>query len=148
MTKIQDITVTFQTATAAIEIQQAIARPDLWWMQDYKGKSHNSGDHFTVRMGETKVDFEVVQADPNRTVWLVRDSAIPFLRDAKEWNQTTVEFTVSESNGLSTVTLVHHGLGPQCECYEMCTQGWEHYFGKSLKAYLETTQGTPLPKDN
>ncbi len=55
--------------TAAITPQEAfasIANVNAWWAKNFKGRATTLGDTFTVQFGDTKVDFEIVEAIPGK----------------------------------------------------------------------------------
>jgi uncharacterized protein YndB with AHSA1/START domain len=61
-----------------------------------------------------------------------------------DWVGTRPAFTITPAGDGCQVSFRHHGLTAQLECIEMCTKGWNHYLGTSLRAYLETGAGSPL----
>ena len=94
--------------------------------------------------GTTFVDFEVTESlAPLRATWRVRNSALPWLKDPAEWNQTTVEWQIAAVDGRTAVTMKHHGLTPSVECFEACQKGWNFYVGTSLKELIDTDIGRP-----
>ena len=74
--------------TANIRAQEATARISRvadWWTAHFTGASGRVGDSFTVRFGETFVDFAVVELVPGRRiVWRVTDCNLQFIEDKKE----------------------------------------------------------------
>jgi hypothetical protein len=75
--------------TANITAQEAMKRISQvadWWTASFTGASGKVGDAFTVRFGETFVDFAVVELVPaKRIVWRVIDCNLHFIEDKKEW---------------------------------------------------------------
>ena len=70
--KTQDYTCSIQSSVSAKEAYDKIARVSEWWAKDFKGSARNLGDTFTVRFGETFVDFKISEAVPDsRIVWQV-----------------------------------------------------------------------------
>ncbi len=133
---------------SASEAQGKIVRVSEWWTQYVEGNCSNLGDVFTVRFSEdfggTFVEFRITEAAPgSRVVWHVDDCYLPWLKDKTEWNDTNVVFEVSASGTGAMVTITHEGLTPAIECYEACKQGWNRYFGQSLKQFL--TDGCGMP---
>ena len=55
--KTHDYTCSIQTSASAEEAYDKIARVSEWWAKNFKGSARNPGDAFTVRFGETFVDF-------------------------------------------------------------------------------------------
>ena len=60
-----------------------------------------------------------------------------------EWLGTIMRFEIHEVEDGTQITLTHIGLQPNLECYEICEAGWDHFFMKSLKAYLDSGTGIP-----
>jgi len=140
----QDYRLSISAPVSASDAYNKIARVSEWWAKGFEGSARNSGDVFTVRFGETFVDFQVTEAVPDsKVVWHVTNSYLPWLQDKTEWNDTDVVFEVSASHGETTVTLTHEGLVPEVECFEGCVQGWNRYFGESLRQFLIDGCGMP-----
>lgn len=133
--------------TANITAQEAaerISRVVDWWTAGFTGASQKVGDAFTVRFGETFVDFAVAEWIPaKRIVWLVTDCNLPFVKDKKEWKGTRVIFEMSSDGPATTVTMTHAGLVPSVECYETCRNGWNFYITESLQKLLSENKGIP-----
>lgn len=60
-----------------------------------------------------------------------------------EWLGTRVAWTIEPEDTRTNITVEHHGLVPALHCYEICEAGWDFFFAKSLKAFLETGKGQP-----
>jgi hypothetical protein len=120
-----------------------------WWDQDVTGSSQKLRDEFTVRFGDTSVDFRIIEMVPDqKVVWEVTDCYLPFLKDKTEWKGTKVIFEISERNSLTRIDMTHEGLVPGIECYENCEKGWNLYFKESLYKLLTTGKGVPTaPKE-
>jgi hypothetical protein len=133
--------------TAKISPKEAfdnIGRVDAWWAKSFSGKATNAGDKFTVRFGDTWVDFEITVAIPgNKIAWKVTDCYLPFLKDKTEWNGTSVEWEISSENDTTRVDMTHVGLAPGVECYEICNKGWNEHIPGSLNNLLNKGQGQP-----
>src|SRR5438552_2984859 len=102
------------------EAFEKISRVPEWWAADFKGRAQKPGDTFTVRFGETVVDFKIVEAVPGkRVVWQVTDCYINLhrLKDKTEWTGTSIVWEVAPSDGATTVSMTHRGLAPEVECY-------------------------------
>jgi len=55
--------------TANITAKEAfdkISRVPEWWTKNFKGKTQMPGDAFTVRFGETFVDFKIAEVIPDK----------------------------------------------------------------------------------
>ena len=70
---------------------------------------------------------------------------VPDMTEAivQEWLESRIIFHITPVSGGTQVTLEHKGLTPTLNCYNICVDGWEHFFGKSLKAFLDG--GEPAP---
>lgn len=140
---------TITANVSATEAFDKICRVSEWWTKSTEGCADAAGDAFTVRFGDTFVDFEVTQMDPvEKIVWEVTDSMISPFTNKKEWNNTQIEWEISSDNGMTTVRMTHVGLVPGVECYEMCQGGWNFYVGLSLFNFLSKNVGLPDQKGN
>jgi hypothetical protein len=61
----------------------------------------------------------------------------------QEWLGTTITWTTETADGKTLVHMVHEGLQPALVCFDICAQGWDHFFARSLAAYLNTGVGAP-----
>jgi hypothetical protein len=133
--------------TANIKAEEATKRINRvadWWTASFTGASEKIGDTFTVRFGETFVDFAVAEFVPaKRIVWRVTDCNLHFIEDKKEWKNTEVVFDISSDDAATTVTMTHSGLEPSVECYETCRKGWNFFITESLQKLLAESQGMP-----
>ena len=133
--------------TAKISAKKAIDkinRVSEWWTKGFKGSSQKLGDTFSVRFGETFVDFEVVEVVPDKKiVWQVIDCNLHWLKNTTEWNDTKIEWEISSKNGTTKVNMTHNGLIPRIECFDDCKEGWDFYVGESLLKLLTENKGLP-----
>ena len=142
--KTHDYTCSIQTSVSAKEAYDKIARVSEWWAKNFKGSARNPGDAFTVRFGETFVDFKISEAAPDsRIVWQVANCHLPWLKDKTEWNGTSAAWEISSSSGITTITFTHHGLTPDVECFSACEKGWNGHIRKSLLKLLNDGKGFP-----
>ncbi len=140
----QDYSASISANITPQEATERISRVADWWTASFTGASGKVGDIFTVRWGETFVDFAVAELVPaRRIVWLVTDCNLPFVQDKKEWKDTRVIFNISSDGAATTVTMTHEGLAPSAECYETCRKGWNFYITESLQKLLMENQGIP-----
>jgi hypothetical protein len=140
----QDYSVSITANIPAEEATARIKRVADWWTASFIGASEKVGDTFSVRWGETFVDFAVVEFVPaKRIVWRVTDCNLPFVEDRKEWKDTEVVFDISLEAGATAVTMTHSGLEPGVECYDACSQGWNFFITESLQQLLTQNQGMP-----
>jgi hypothetical protein len=135
------------STTANITAEEATERINHvadWWTASFTGASEKIGDTFTVRFGETFVDFAVIELVPaKKIVWRVTDCNLQFIEDKKEWKNTEVIFEISSDGAATTVTMTHSGLNPDVECFETCRKGWNFFITESLQKLLVENQGMP-----
>jgi Activator of Hsp90 ATPase homolog 1-like protein len=133
--------------TANITAQEATERINRvadWWTAGFTGASRKVGDAFTVRFGDTFVDFAVAELVPSKKIaWRVTDCNLHFIEDKKEWKDTRVVFDISSDGAATTVTMTHAGLVPGVECYNACKKGWDFYILESLQKLLRENKGIP-----
>ena len=140
----QDYSASITANITAQEATERINRVADWWTTSFTGGSGKVGDAFTVRFGDTFVDFVVVELVPARKiVWRVTDCNLHFIEDKKEWKDTRVTLDISSDGGVTTVTMTHDGLAPGVECHENCERGWNFYVKESLQKLLRENHGLP-----
>jgi hypothetical protein len=140
----KDYTATISAKITAKEAIDRISRVPDWWTKGFTGVSEKAGDTFTVRFGETFVDFRVTEVIPEKCiVWQVTDCNLYFVPHKKEWNSTRVVWDVSSDKGLTSVRMTHVGLVPEHQCYENCEKGWNFYVTESLRKLLTENKGLP-----
>ena len=122
---------------------------DKWWTE-LSNQAVQVGDQLAVRFEKsTSWVMTVSEALPNRSlVWKVAEANhdIEGITKKDEWKGTTIKWIIAENEMGSKVTLIHQGLIPALECYEICHAGWV-YFLASLKNYLETGKGHPYKEE-
>ena len=139
-----DYTCSIHAPVPPAEAYDKIAHVADWWAKHFEGSARNPGDRFTVRFGETFVDFAISKARPDRAiVWQVANCHLPWLKDKTEWNGTSVAWELAPDEGGTTVTMTHHGLAPGIECYGACEGGWNRHIRESLLAFLSQGKGNP-----
>lgn len=140
----QDFTASISARITAKEATDRISRVPDWWTKGFTGLARKAGDTFTVRFGDTFVDFLVAEVIPEkRIVWQVTDCNLHFISNKKEWNNTKVVWEVSPEHDSTRVRMTHVGLVPTHQCYENCEEGWKFYVGKSLLKLLTENSGLP-----
>ena len=114
-----------------------------WWSQ-MTSKFLKLGDKAKVDFGKesywefkatTLEEFDLIEltcCDANH----IHEGQPKEIRE--EWLNTILRFEISENGKTTTVNLTHLGLTPKLYCYEICKQGWDHYFLSSLKEHLKS----------
>lgn len=133
----QDYTKVISAKISAKEAADRIGRVADWWTKGFTGTARKNGDAFTVRFGETFVDFKISEVIPERRiVWEVINSNLHWVSDKAEWNGTRIVWDISTRDETTTVRMTHVGLHPGVECYERCAAGWDSCFGEGLLKLL------------
>ncbi len=125
-----------------------ISRVSDWWTKGVAGRARKLGDSFTVRFGETFVDFKISKIVPDKkVVWQVTDCNLHWLKDKKEWKGTDVVWDVSREDKTTTnIRMTHSGLVPGIECYGNRKEGGDFFVGESLAKLLTENKGLPDQK--
>src|SRR5665213_1485281 len=126
------------------EAMKKISQVNLWWAKNFFGSAEKLNDKFTVRFGETFVDFEISELVTNtKVVWKVTDCNLNWLNDKKEWCDTEVVYELHPENSSTKIDFTHVGLLPGMECYEDCEQGWTGHVTQSLVKFINEGKGMP-----
>ena len=142
--KKQDFNATISVNSTAQEAFEKIAQVGNWWAKDFTGKAKKLNDTFTIRFGDTFVDFKISEAIPDaKIVWYVTNSYLPWLTDKTEWNNTKVVFDISSENNQTKIDFTHVGLVPEIECYDNCEKGWTRFATISLPKFINEGKGLP-----
>jgi uncharacterized protein YndB with AHSA1/START domain len=92
-------------------------------------------------------ELRVERLIPGReVVWACVAQDIANFDPRDEWVGTTIRFSLEplDEGARTKLGFVHEGLaGLGCE--EMCTKGWSHYIGVSLKGLVERGEGAAGP---
>ncbi len=140
----KDYQATISAKVSTDEAFQKISKVSQWWTKGFTGKSSELGDRFTVRFGETFVDFKIAELKPNtRIVWEVTDCNLAWIGNKTEWKGTRVLWELTPKDGTTEVRMTHAGLVPGAECYDNCKPGWDFYVATSLRKLLAENKGLP-----
>jgi hypothetical protein len=144
-----DYSATISVNKTPKEAFNAINNVRGWWTENLEGGTEKLGDEFTVRFGEVHASTQkLVEVVPNKkVVWLVTDSNLNFIQDKQEWNNTKISFEIFQKDDKTQVRFTHHGLIPDIECFDACSNAWGDYIKNSLKSLINTGKGKPTPKE-
>jgi uncharacterized protein YndB with AHSA1/START domain len=142
----QSYSTEIQIAAKPESVYKAITKDiDKWWTE-LSNQALQVGDPSVVRFEKkTSWVMTVSEAFHNRLlVWKVAEAHhdIEGIAKKDEWKGTIIKWKIVENETGSKVTLTHHGLVPELECFAICQAGWSYFLG-SLKDYLETGKGYP-----
>jgi uncharacterized protein YndB with AHSA1/START domain len=143
-----DINATIAVDQSPEEVFNAVTNVRGWWSERIEGGTEKLHDHFTYqRLDLHKCTMKLIEVVPNeKVVWLCLDNYFSFTEDQTEWNNTTVEFEISEKDGKTELHFTHKGIGPDDECYSICNNAWNSYITGSLYKLITTGKGEPNPK--
>jgi hypothetical protein len=141
----QDYTTTIIVPATTLQVFKSIHSVSGWWTVCVEGDTEKLNDIFTVRFGETFITLKIIEGIPGKkTTWLVIDCYKHWLRDKKEWVNTTIHWEISAENNATKINFTHTGLVPGIECYNVCEKAWDFYVKESLCKLL--TQGKGMPE--
>jgi Activator of Hsp90 ATPase homolog 1-like protein len=128
------------------EAVEKISRVSEWWGTHVEGMSRQVEDVFTVRFaGGDMYKVRVAEVVPDeRMVWEVMDARQVWVKDPTEWVGTRIVWEISSQARGTQIDMTHIGLGPELECYEQCTLGWNYLINSSLSKFLTDTTGLPV----
>lgn len=116
-----------------------------WWSAEVEGGTENLHDEFTYRYEDMHYSKQrLIEVVPDKkVVWLVTDSSINFVEDKNEWTGTKISFEISRKNNKTQIRFTHLGLNPDVECFDSCSNGWNHYLHGSLLPLITKGKGQP-----
>lgn len=142
--KQQDYHCAISASITAKEALEKIGDVSAWWTKSFTGNSKKPGDTFSIRFGETFVDFKIVEAIPDKkVVWEVTDCNLHWIKNKTEWKNTHIVWEVFPENSKTNISMTHVGLVTGAECYKDCKVGWDNYIQKSLFNFLMGNKGLP-----
>lgn len=106
-----------------------------WWTPTVTG-SPTEGGHVSFHFDDQIITMKVEHARADLVRWhCLGHSKFP------EWSGTILTMELVPESG-TTVHFEHAGLRPSCDCYAMCSNGWDHYLG-SLVDHVEGGPASP-----
>lgn len=121
-----------------------------WWTDSYEGRTQQLNDEFTVSFydGVHVSTQKIVEFVPGKKiVWLVTDSALNFISDEQEWNNTKIVFELSGVEEKTKIDFTHIGLNAGVECFGACSGAWRQYIQQSLLPLINEGKGNPTLKE-
>ncbi len=134
----------------ALETYQALTSGYSQWWTQCDGAFNEVGDRITFRFPPHQSYWacEAKKLIPNQYIELECTEAYHILTDKPdasqtEWLGSFLRFNIETTENETRIDFVHEGLTPKLDCYEVCEEGWDHFFVNSLKKYLDTGVGEP-----
>ena len=140
----QSLVLTANTATVYAAITSAAGLRG-WWTQDCEIETRLGGK-LEFRFGPHHKTMQIKTLKPGEEVrWrcVAAHIAVAHFKRSDEWVGTQLVFRLSPLDTHRTqLDFEHIGLEPSLDCYDLCSNGWQHCLG-SLQQYVETGHGTP-----
>ncbi|MCL1125142.1 hypothetical protein [Shewanella surugensis] len=132
------------------EIYQALTRGFGHWWTRPDNPIVNVGDTatFTFPPGKSYWTLMAQELTPGKTVGLVCTDARHIHQGQPksietEWLGTQLIWRIKNYGTYREIYFTHMGLEPELLCFDICKCGWDHFFLRSLPAYLDVGQGEP-----
>lgn len=150
-----DFTTTLLVDQTPEEVFNAINNVRGWWSEEIEGRTDKLNDVFKYHYEDVhRCQIKIIELVPGKkVVWHILDNyfkpeffaalSIPFTKDNGEWVDTKVVFEITVKDNKTQIRLTHIGLTPEYECFEVCTNGWNHYIQGSLLSLITTGEGKP-----
>lgn len=130
------------------EVFNAVNNVRGWWSETVKGNTEKLNDEFVYRHEPWHYSRQrLIEVVPSKkVVWLVTDGELSFTEDKGEWKNTKIIFQITKKGNKTELRFTHDGLLPSVECFEDCSNGWNHYVQGSLLQLITTGKGNPDKK--
>jgi hypothetical protein len=144
-----DFTTTIVVDQTPKEAFNAINNVRGWWSEEIEGNTDKRNDQFKYHYRDVhNCRMKLIEVIPyKKIVWLVMDNYFKFTQDQSEWKDTKISFEISEKDGRTLIRFTHHGLVPQHECFDICSNAWTKYIQQSLFSLITTGEGQPNASD-
>jgi len=145
----QSFTTTILVDKTPQQAFEAISNLRGWWSENVEGSTDMLNSEFKyhyqdMHLSRMKVE-ELVPAQ--KVVWHMLDNKFKFTKDKSELTGSKLIFEIGRQDGKTAVHFTHEGLTPACECYDVCTEAWDHFIKDSLHDLIAKGKGDPTPKD-
>lgn len=136
---------TTTVAGSPAEVFAAVLNTSAWWNTAIEGRTTHVGDEFGFEVaGLHRTRIRVTEATPSRRLeWLVVENNFGFVTDQSEWVGDRMVFDFEPVEAGTKVTFTQHGLVPELECFDVCSNAWGFFIGASLRQLAEEGQGSP-----
>ncbi len=114
---------------AALRSTEAISS---WWCPATGSALPGGILDMASKSGSRMLEMRVDPTVDGRVSWSVQDAPL-----TPEWVGTTVTFVAEDAPGGALLRFRHQGLTPQCDCFDMCQEGWISALGR-LTSFVET----------
>ena len=134
------LTSTRRFAVPAAGVLAALRTPEAissWWAPATGSAAPGDTIEVASRSGGRMLAMRIEPtAQAEQVIWSVLEADL-----TQEWAGTTIVFVVEDTPGGSTLHFRHEGLTPQCECFDMCLEGW----GSALDRLVSFVESGEVP---
>lgn len=156
-----DFTTTIVVDQTPKEAFNAINIVRGWWSEEIEGSTDKLNDEFNYHFEDIhRCQMKLIEIIPDKkVVWLVMDNYFKpgifdeaahhlpgndrITKDQNEWTGTKISFEISRKDNKTQIRFTHFGLVPGYECFDVCSNGWNHYIQQSLVSLITTGKGQP-----
>ena len=132
----EDFESTLTVAASSEEVLAALRTAEAissWWCPATGSAEQGGTLEMASRSGSTFLVLHVEPSEGGRVVWSVLQAPL-----TPEWVGTRIVFEVEEdSTRAVTLRFRHQGLTAQCDCFDMCQEGWTNALDR-LVSFAET----------
>ena len=127
-----DFTTTLLVDQTPEQAFKAITNVRGWWSEEIEGNTEKLNDEFTYHYEDVHYcQIKLMEVIPNqKVVWFVKYNYFKFTKDRSEWTGTKMSFEISEKDNKTEIRVTHHGLVPEFECYDICSNAGRNTFSK------------------
>ncbi|MFC9558197.1 SRPBCC domain-containing protein [Agromyces sp. NPDC056965] len=144
-TLMNDFTTSVTINRPVEDVFKAVLDARGWWNEAIDGPTAEVGDEFGFEvpgLHRTRMRITDVEHD-RRIIWLVVDNFFAFVEDQSEWVGDRIQFDIAAEGDGARVTFTQHGLVPDLECYDVCSNAWVFFVRESLRRLAEDGEGMP-----
>lgn len=155
-----DFTTTILVDQTPEEAFNAINNVRGWWSEEIEGSTDKLNDEFKYHFEDIhRCRIKLTDLIPGKKiVWLVTENyfkpgifgdashGLPgngLTEDKSEWTGTKISFEITRKDNQTQIRFTHLGLVPEYECFDVCSNGWNHYIRQSLLGLITTGKGQP-----
>lgn len=147
--KNQNYVATFLVDQTPEEVFNAIINVRGWWSENIEGNTEQLNDEFTYHYQDVHISkIKLIEVIPyKKIIWHILDNSFKFTKDKHEWTDNQIIFELTEKGDQTELKFTQVGLSPEYECYDICSNAWNHYVHDSLKSLITTGKGDPTIKE-
>jgi hypothetical protein len=155
-----DFTATILVEQTPEKVFKAITNVRGWWSEEIEGSTEQLNDEFSYHFEDLhRCRIKLLEVVPGKkVVWHVLANYFKpgifddanrmhgnkkITHDQTEWVDTKIMFEISEKDNKTQLRFTHVGLTADYECFDACSNGWNHYIRESLFGLITKGKGQP-----